>query len=116
MIAWNPLASVHTVHSAEALLGAELNMSMTNVHDLGPYRSYNEIPCFSSIVLVTLGLATALTCKHVPKGVVRTTRSHRCHREPLLSLVNFIGILFFEQSGQLCVVYMIKKAADGITK
>ena len=29
MIAWNPLASVHTVHSAEALLGAELNMSMT---------------------------------------------------------------------------------------
>ena len=82
----------------------------------GPYRSYNEIPCFSSIVPVTLGLATALTCKHVPKGVVRTTRSHRCHREPLLSLVNFIGILFFEQSGQLCVVCMIKKAADGITK
>ena len=35
---------------------------------------------------------------------------------PLLSLVNFIGILFFEQSGQLWVVYMIKKAADGITK
>jgi hypothetical protein len=24
MIAWNPLASVHTVHRAEALLGAEL--------------------------------------------------------------------------------------------
>jgi hypothetical protein len=29
MIAWNPLASVHTVHRAEALKGAELNMSMT---------------------------------------------------------------------------------------
>ena len=83
----------------------------------GPYRSYNEIPCFSSIVPVTLGLATALTCKHVPKGVVRTTRSHRCHREPLLtSLVDFIGILFLKQSGQLCVVCMIKKAADGVTK
>jgi hypothetical protein len=84
----------------------------------GPYRSYNEIPRFSSIVPVTLGLATSLTCKHVPKGVVHTltTRSQRCHREPLLSLVNFIGILFFEQSGQLCVVCMMKKAADGITK
>jgi len=110
MIAWNPLASVHTVHRAEALLGAELNM-------LVPYRSYNEIPCFSSIVPVTLGLATALTCKHVPKGVVRTTQSHRCHREPLLSLVNFIGILFFEQYCQLCVVcMMMKKDEDGITK
>jgi hypothetical protein len=46
------------VHRAEALLGAELNMSMTKVKD-GPYRSYNEILCFSSIVPVALGLATA---------------------------------------------------------
>ena len=115
MIAWNPLASVHTVHSAEALLGVELNMSMTKVMD-GPYRSYNEIPCFSSIVPGTLGLATALTCKHVPKGVVRTTRSHRCHGNPYLALLILSESCFFEKSGQLCVVCMIKKAADGITK
>ena len=115
MIAWNPLASV-TLCTVQKRYWEGTQHVHDQVMD-GPYRSYNEIPCFSSIVPVTLGLATALTCKHVPKGVVRTTRSHRCHREPLHSLVNnFIGILFFEQSGQLCVVCMMKKAADGITK
>ena len=115
MIAWNPLASVHTVHRAEALLGAELNMSMTR-----SWTALTEVTtksrAFQALSQLLLDLPHPSHASICLEGVVRTTRSHRCHRETLLSLVNFIGILFFEQSGQLCVVCMIKKAADGITK